>query len=406
MIKKSYIIFPIYIVLLFGFFLNADPNGGAFLDYQNHLILISDLKNNFYQTLLEYDNYKTRHSPILYILISILYKINFSDLIIRLISVHVCLFLPFIFYQCILLKYKNIDKNSALIVSYLIILSPSFWSLSIWPDSRIYGLIFFTLSIYYYLKFEIENRIKFSNTLKCILSYTISAYFSPNFAIFSIFYFYNFYKKYSFSKEMIYIFFLNLILSIPAFIYLFSLETVFIFQSSVPAGTSISAETFNFSNKILIISSIILFYSIPFLITKSLKLNLSNLKINLISIFILIFCVFYFNYKIELTGGGIFLKLSQFVFKNNYLFYIICLFAIIFILNFIKNDVKNFILIFLIILSNPQYSIYHKYYDPLIFILFILLFSINLNIRNFLKTRSIIIFYLFTGSFLIFNFFK
>ena len=64
--KSKYLIIIIYIVLLSAFFLNADPNGGAFKDYQNHLILIKDFNENFLKTLFNYDNYGTRHSPVLY----------------------------------------------------------------------------------------------------------------------------------------------------------------------------------------------------------------------------------------------------------------------------------------------------------------------------------------------------
>tara|TARA_Y100001970_G_scaffold293656_1_gene442010 strand:+ start:5564 stop:6784 length:1221 start_codon:yes stop_codon:yes gene_type:complete len=406
MFKRFYIIFPLYAVLLIGFFLNADPNGGAYLDYQNHIRLITDLKDNVFNTLLKYDQYATRHSPLLYVFISFFYKLNLADGLIRFLNVHICLVLILIFYKCISIKYKNINSNFIFPISCLIILSPSFWSLAIWPDSRIYGLIFFTLSIYYFLKFENENKNNFRNSIKCILSYSISSYFSPNFAIFSIFYFYFFYKKYNFSRELIYIVLINLALSIPAFIYIFSLDTIFIFQTAVPAGEVKLNEIFNLSNKVLIISSIILFYALPFLLTGSIKYKFFNLKLNLLTLLILLVCIFYFNYDVNLTGGGIFFKFSDFIFKNNYLFFIICFFAINFILNLIKIDFKNFLLILLLFLSNPQYTIYHKYYDPLMLILFILLLSTNLNIRNFFNNRSILIFYLYAMTFLVFNFIK
>ena len=240
----------------------------------------------------------------------------------------------------------------------------------------------------------------------CILSYTASAYLSPNFAVFSIFYFYFFYKKFKFQKELIYIILINIGLSLPAFIYLFSLETIFVFQTAVPTGDIKYSEIFNIANKILIISSIIFFYAIPFIITNSLKYNFLNYKIIFFSLIILFVSINFFNYNYDLTGGGIFFKLSFLLFKNNYLFFIICFFAINFILYLIKIDFKNIFLLILLLISNPQYTIYHKYYDPLMLILFLLLFSVNLNIRNFLNNRSIIIFYLYTGSFLILNFLK
>ena len=69
--KKSInLILILYFFLLLGFLLNSDPNGGAFLDYQNHLRVINDFKENFFSTFFSYDDYKTRHSPVVYIFIS------------------------------------------------------------------------------------------------------------------------------------------------------------------------------------------------------------------------------------------------------------------------------------------------------------------------------------------------
>ena len=79
--------------LLIGFFLNADPNKGAYLDYQNHIKLLADLRDNFFYTLSKYDEYDTRHSPVLYIFISFFYKLNFSDQLIRFFSLHFCFFI-------------------------------------------------------------------------------------------------------------------------------------------------------------------------------------------------------------------------------------------------------------------------------------------------------------------------
>ena len=70
MFKRFYPIFLLYVFLLIGFFLNVDPNKGAYLDYQNHIKLLTDLRDNFFYTLSKYDEYATRHSPVLYIFIS------------------------------------------------------------------------------------------------------------------------------------------------------------------------------------------------------------------------------------------------------------------------------------------------------------------------------------------------
>ncbi len=404
--KSSYLIFLLYSIFLLAFFFNADPNGGAYKDYLNHINVFEDFKENFINTLFNYDKYSTRHSPVLYIFISILYKIGISDFFVRLISVHVCIFLIFIFYKCLVIKFKSVNKNNLILFSGIIFLSPSFWSLSIWPDSRIFGLLFFCLSIFYFLKFKENNNFK--NSLKCVFAYSAASYLSPNFSLFSLYFFYEFYKKFGLKKELIIIVLLNIILALPAFIYLFSLDEIFLFKSAVPSDLIREADYLNIANKILIISSIIFFYFIPFLISDSLGTNikLNNFENLIISFLILILCIFYFDYNYLFTGGGFFFKASYFLSKNNYIFYFICFFSIFYLVNICKYNFENFFLILLLLLSNPQYTIYHKYYDPLLLIIFSLLFNLNLNKKKLFNYRSIIIFYLHIGSFLILNFLK
>ena len=45
------LIFILYSFFILGFFLNADPNSGAFGDYQNHIRVINDFENNLIDTL-------------------------------------------------------------------------------------------------------------------------------------------------------------------------------------------------------------------------------------------------------------------------------------------------------------------------------------------------------------------
>ena len=141
----------------------------------------------------------------------------------------------------------------------------------------------------------------------------------------------------------------------------------------------------------------------PFLFSKSLKINWFNYKNYLILshwyYFYLIFLIINLNLPV-----GFFYKVSFYLTKNNLVFFGICLLAIYSILEIIKKNKFNYLLIFLLVISNPQYTIYHKYFDPLILIIFPLLFEINLIKENLFKNKSILIFYFFTSSFLILNF--
>ena len=405
--KNQFIFFSaLYLLLLISFFLNENSTGGAIIDYENQKVASQAFANDFKTTLLNYENYSTRHSPVLIIFLSIFEKFKVSDDIIRLIYLHISLFLPFIFYLCLKLKFPEIDKKKFFLLIGLIFLSPTFRSLSIWPDSRLLGLSFFCISIFYLFKFINDKKYLF-----CILNViflAISSYISPNFSLFSIYFFYIFLKHYKpLSKEILIIIFVNILLALPAIYYVFVLDINFLNQ---PAASGISNNEVlfnNYFNQILIIPSIIFFYLILFLFIKILKIdNIYSLNKLIFSSIIAFISVLFFNYNLDYTGGGIFLHLSDFLFDNNYLFFFISFISIYSLSLLFINKFENILLVLILFLSNPQFTIYHKYYDPLILILLFTILNLNLNLKNFFKLKNLIAIYLYFLIFLLLNIIK
>ena len=58
------------------------------------------------------------------------------------------------------------------------------------------------------------------------------------------------------------------------------------------------------------------------------------------------------------------LKSSNFLFNNNIFFYIIGFISILIFSPYLINSKENLFLFILILINNPQYTIYHKYFDP------------------------------------------
>jgi len=108
--------------------------------------------------------------------------------------------------------------------------------------------------------------------------------------------------------------------------------------------------------------------------------------------------IYFFNYQLSFTGGGIFFILSNLLFNNNYLFYIGSFFFISFLLYIASLNINNFFLLTLLIVSNIQNTIYHKYYEPLILIMFFTLIQYP-KVENLLKKRNNIL-YLYLLSFI------
>ena len=397
----------LYVSLVLGFFYNEDLNGGAKGDFLAYLNIIKDLNNDFLDAFLNYERYGDRHSPLSSILLSQLFNFNLTEFSIRFINLNISIAIIFFFYKCLKIVFNDVDKYFLQLLALVIFLSPTFRSLSIWPDSRIHGLLFFLISLLYFLKFiheEKNSKYIFLNSLFLV----ISSYFSPNFSVFSIYFFWNYFTYYKFDKIIFYYFLFNLILSIPMIYYLFYLDVFFLASGVTPNSEDykyLSLE--NLSNKFLLISSMIFFYLIPLIYYDKRnffdfqKIKLKDLFIIIISTCILIY---FFNYKVEFTGGGIFFKISNVIFGNNLFFYLVSVISIYVI--FKKYYTLNNTVIFLIlVISNPQLTIYHKYYDPLLIILFFTIFNLKIN-KDYFKNHNLIILYLFYSFFIFLNIIK
>ena len=400
--KEIVFLVILYFSLIVSFFLGENSTGGAIIDYSNQQPISKKFSENFLSTLLSYDNYKTRHSPVFIIFLSFFEKINLSDGLIRFIHLHICFLLPIFFYKCLTIKFKKYDKRIFVLLSALIFLSPTFRSLAIWPDSRLFGLILFTLSIFYFLKFS--DTKNFSFAIYTVATLALSAYISPNFSVFSIFFMIKFIYHYGlFSKRILTLFLINLILSVPAFYYIFVLDINFLLKTAAIGVESNQNLIFNnLFNNTLITFSVIFFYLIPFIFLEIIKLDkILNLKNLLISIFIFLVCSLNFDYNYLYSGGGIFFKISNFVFNNNYLFYLVSFFGILIICSLVSKNYFNILLLLLIILNNPQYTMYHKYFDPFLLITFFTIFSLNLNLKNIFLIRNYLIIFTYFLSFLV-----
>ena len=400
-----------YIFFITAFYINEDSTGGAFNDYVGYKNLIDLFINDFKETFLTFDQYGERHSPVTIILLSQFYKTGLSDELIRFFFFNTSIISVIFFYKCLKIKFQDTKTNYLFLIALTFFLSPIVRSLSVWPDSRIFGFLFFIISVYFYLKyFYLKKKIIYSYLNLFFLA--LASYFSLNFCLFGIYFFFKFFKELNIKKKIFHYLIISFVLIFPAFYYLFILDIFFIDPGLTP-GNDINSlginNSLNFSNKILIISSIIFFYSLPFIFYFKKFFLLKNLYLKEILI-LLIFSlinIYLFNYKIEFTGGGIFFKISNFLFGNNLVFFGISIYSILFIFLLFRplKNLNNFLILFLLLISNPQLSIYHKYYDPLLLFLFFTIFEIKIN-KDYFDFRNILILNVFCISFLVMNFLK
>ena len=404
--KEIFILFFLYLTLLISFILGENSTGGAINDYIRQKVIVNNFSDNFYKSLINYEQFTTRHSPVLISFLSIFEKMGINDSIVRLIHLHLCLLLPLFFFKCLDIKFKKIKNSIFVILISLIFISPTFRSLAIWPDSRILGLTFFTIGIYYFLKFEEKKKLRFA--VSNVLYIAISSYISPNFCVFSLFFILKFLSYYKFfSGNFSIILISNLVLAIPAFYYVFILDINFFLKSAAIGINQNEKIIFNnLFNDVLINFTFLFFYIFPFLFRKIILLEkYTNIRNIIFTSIIFVICVIYFNYNYLYGGGGIIFKASNFLFNNNYIFFIFSYISILVCLPLLLKNKYNILIFILITLNNPQYTLYHKYFDPFLLITFFTLFSLSIKLENiYLKKNYIYIFTYFIIFLLLSNF--
>ena len=116
--------------------------------------------------------------------------------------------------------------------------------------------------------------------------------------------------------------------------------------------------------------------------------------------------IYLFSYDINLTGGGIFLHISYFIFNSYYFFFLLVPFFIFFTIKLLQIDFyRNFLILALVVISIPQFTVYHKYLDPLILILLFTLFNLRIE-RSFFNFRNLCFLYLFYTIYYFITFFN
>ena len=395
--ESQFLIVFLYFFLIYGFSTGEDALGAAESDYQGIFEVVKLISEKPLYYFLNYIEVNLRHSPIFQFYRYFSYTIFHNDFYFRVINLHINILVIFIFYKSLKIIFNKINKNNLIILSSIIFMLPSFRAYSIWPDSFLFGFIFFILSIYFYIKFKDDKSIKVKRryALYNTISLVIASYISPNFGVFILLYTYSFLKEFKLNGYFLYLLSLNLILSIPFFYYIFILENNFLdfdISTWVEGQNTISIN--NLANKIIIIPTIFIIYFLPFLFLKfnfffiRLKKNIKTYP--LIHLFIIFFPFIFLPFisyeiiKTTLGGGGLIYNFLYLFENYKYLLCIISSISIILISLFFYNtdsstkylsNNESYLFLIALLLSSPQLTIYMMYYELILFTGIILLFQ-------------------------------
>ena len=240
--------------LIVGFFLDENTSGGAIYDFNINIKAIESFSIDLIKTYKSYDSFSISHFPYYYIFLSVLLKISGSVTFIKLAILHLSLYLPFIFYQILKFRFPT-NRNYLIFIPGLLFLSPYFRSTAIWALNDNIALIFFSLSILYFLKalYSKKEKKKFKYVIFNLIFIVFATYIRQYYAVFGLYFFFNFLLNFSLRIISLYIFF-GLILISPI-----------LYQILNPnLSYALNFLSQNLINNFILLLTIFIIYLIPF----------------------------------------------------------------------------------------------------------------------------------------------
>jgi len=301
--------FILYISLIFGFIFSEDFTIGQTIDYKIHQEKIEIFKRNIIEGFLKYEEYPSiTHSPVYILYVIILESIFNNEIIVRFVNLHFTLLIPFIFYKTLILKYKNKVNNYLLFIPGIFFFSPHYRAGSIWLDDNIIAITFFIFSVFFFTKFQRNNRKLIFLILNTIFL-SLAAYIRPIYSIFSIYFFITLLYEQKSLKIFFYYTACNIILAIPAFYYIFVLRITGWFEKNILISNPVTILS--------LVISIIFYFSLPILIS-----GYNKKKIYMLGIFFFfLFFFFFFSLRFFSTFSGIFFSFFPLPFSGGFFFF-------------------------------------------------------------------------------------
>jgi len=437
--NKIFIIFTVYILYFLGFYLNENSIGSG--GYNGDLSWMWNnfeiFKNNTLAESITSPLFFGNRTPLIYIL-HILFNPWINDIYLyRLSSFLISFFCPIIFYFCLRKIFLDVDKYKLFLIASLMLLSPYFRTNAYWGGEIQYGIFSSLVSIYFLLNFKLKNNLSNNNYILLFLITFFSSlcvYFDQKLILIPIICSFYIFKSNIKIKYKILTFILYFFFSLPFFWLVF-----FLWKGLVPLATQFansqaanSVKNFNLHFYNLIYATpIIAFYLIPILLlennfTKKIKNFILSKDIYYLFFFCLVFLfflIFFFNfqdftlikqYKFlgEVYGLGFSHKLStllfeKFIYRQIFVYIIFLLSSVIVYYFFKKSFIYKFIIIYFLIISLLVLPLMQEYFDPYIFIFFILFYigQIDFQIKNINFVFLYFLLFLFIAN-IYYNFIK
>ena len=364
--------------LVLSFYFNEDgsfsPLSGDFRDTWPYVL---KLKENILSNPEGY----TVHYPLHYYLLSRVSFIFNDPTNVRIVFFIISIFIPFLFFIALSEKYNEKDKNILFVISLTIFFIPAYRYSAIWANDRITTDIFILLGSYFFFNFQNSKVISTKYLYISFLFFALACYSRQFYTVYYAIFLIYILKKNSF-KNFINLLLYSSLLSLPGF-YLLCINP------SLFGDLKFSGNIFN---TLLGNVSSLFVYTLPIIIINFLFQDriIFNIKKILIYLFIAlaIFIASYTNHDLSSMGrnGGVFFILSNLIFKNYLLFYLIFIINFIFILTIFENYLDK-IIVFSFVFIFSGIMVTQNLFEPLFF-LFFFLFSQSKFKNIFLERKK------------------
>ncbi len=389
--KTNIFLYFIFSISLFvGYYLSEDTagHGQSVIDFNDTWPAISD-PSKYFEIQPGATTPVDFKFPLHYYISSLIYKVVQNQETFRIVFIIISIFTPLIFFKCLSEKYRNLDLNNLFLFSLILFILPSFRTAAIWPNTQITALIFFLVSLFYFIKWE--NKKNFSYITKDIILslvfISLAVYTRQLYAIIYLYYLFAIFLRCRFNY-LIKILLFTLTFSLPGFY-------IIIFKN---IGAATLLFNIKFQNSLLINPSILAFYLIPFFLILSLnnlnyikfdfKKNLTYTALGLLAVTV---SFIFFNYNIKI-GGGFFLKLSLVLFDNLYFFILTTILGYLMIFKICEENIENIVIFSLLILVFTSQYILMKYFEPMFIVILFILIKSKMPSELLLKRNNIYFF--------------